>query len=791
MKLFRFATVALLTGALVVACDDDEAVVAPVTPVAPPTPTAPAPIFGTVSGTVSVEGSGLSGVAVNLLGAASQSSTTGSSGGYSFGNVPAGTHGVNISGGPADVAFVTTATVVTITTSGQTATADFAGNYIRTSSISGTVTAGDEGVVATVTASGTGMLMDEDPAVGSSNTDGDFELTGLRGGGYTVTISDFGDVEFPVTSREVTVGVGLSASVSFNAPGEDPVTDPSDAFLVVTQIADATDEDDTYSGQVTVTLDVERGDARFDKLTLYVDGEEVASQSFGLAPAPAEDPELAAQQVVFTLSFNSAEYDPETGAVTYENGAHDIVAGLTVQGSTEEVFSNRQEVEFENTDGVYVAVSGQTRLPMIGQDGAYWYGGPGAGFDLTVLPVAYSGRSVPTVTLREGFCGKNAAASDAEAPYEFTPDCDGHEGPVVATSFSIGAAPVETLNAEDEVFSIKLDYAGPGAPVFVPNPNDREGGWINSTVDLVGKYDAKKSPDGWLMNGAAGEGVGGYTAQLRVGKDVEVALEATPSSSPTLPAGSDKRDAYCFVASAVDDLGNESALPDAADGCAGPEDSKDAIEAMDAVEATDENEAMEAVEAADAEMFSTLEAGVDVDAPTLVFTRDDKSPRRSLREFQVRATDEGGSGIHDATPVMARVSLRNADGTLCGAEISEDGDREDSNGAGTIPGDPDEDCANTAFDEGRTGGDTPVFTTEIFAGVAGNMSELDEMGYYTFAGSAVDKAGNLSSEITRTIAHDDQSPSVGVSLLVVGDIDGPFDVTILMADNLSIRSFTM
>ena len=35
---------------------------------------------------------------------------------------------------------------------------------------------------------------------------------------------------------------------------------------------------------------------------------EVASQSFGLAPAPAEGqgPELAAQQVVFTLSFNSA-----------------------------------------------------------------------------------------------------------------------------------------------------------------------------------------------------------------------------------------------------------------------------------------------------------------------------------------------------------------------------------------------------------------------------------------------------------------------------------------------------
>ena len=43
----------------------------------------------------------------------------------------------------------------------------------------------------TVTATGAGMLMDEDPAVGSSNTDGDFELTGLRAGTYHVTISDY------------------------------------------------------------------------------------------------------------------------------------------------------------------------------------------------------------------------------------------------------------------------------------------------------------------------------------------------------------------------------------------------------------------------------------------------------------------------------------------------------------------------------------------------------------------------------------------------------------------------
>ena len=64
-KLLRFVCVALLTGAIVVACDDDDAITPVVGPVVP---TTPAPIFGTVSGTVSVEGSGLAGVTVNLVG---------------------------------------------------------------------------------------------------------------------------------------------------------------------------------------------------------------------------------------------------------------------------------------------------------------------------------------------------------------------------------------------------------------------------------------------------------------------------------------------------------------------------------------------------------------------------------------------------------------------------------------------------------------------------------------------------------------------------------------------------
>ena len=695
MKLFRFATVALLTGALMVACDDDDA--GPTVVITPP---APAPIFGTVSGTVSVEGSGYAGVSVNLTGASAQSATTGSSGGYSFSNVPAGAHNVGITGTPPDVAFVSTSTLVTIATNGQTVTADFSGNYIRTSSITGSVTVGagddQEGVVATVTAAGSGMLTDEEPAVGSSDTDGNFELTGLRAGGYAVTISDYPEgTEFPVTTRDVTVGVGLSATVSFNAPGEDRPTTGTNPFLPFITGVTSDSDDDTYSGRLTATVDIERerGDARFDKVTLYVGGIEAATQSFGLASAPAEDPELAAQQIVFRLSFDSDEYDETTGAVTYSNGAHKIVVGVTVQGSTEEAFSNQFPVEFDNPDGVHVAVSGTTREPALGQDGGYWYGGPGAGFDLTATPVIYSGRSVPSVTLREGFCGANDGEAVAAAPYAFTPDCGGYEGLVEPNSFSIGAAEVQTLNAEDEIFLIQLDYAGPGAPVFMPNPNDREDGWINDEVGLAAKHvtsGSKKNLDGWLIFGATGGGVGGNTVQLQVGKDIEKALAATASSTPTLPATS-KAKAYCFVASAVDDLGNRSKLPDEDDGCADPGDSQLAMDAVTDDPDTEDDEEMAEVAAM---LFSSITAGVDTEAPTLAFTGasagagttdgpDRAATLQSEFELQVKDNDDG-SGVHGADPVLATLAIRDADGTEC-RELADVGE-EDKKCAATSKG---------------------------------------------------------------------------------------------------------
>ena len=754
MKLLRFACVALLTGAMVVACGDDEAV----TPVAL-VPTTPAPIFGSVSGTVSVEGSGLPGVSVNLLGAASQAATTGSSGGYSFGNVPAGTHGVQISGAPADVAFVSTTSVVTIATSGQTATADFSGNYIRTSSITGSVTAGGVGVVATVTATGAGMLMSVQAVAGSSNTDGDFTLSGLRAGTYHVAISDFGDIDFPVTTRDVTVGVGLSAEVSFSAPGEGPI---SNAFLSISSVTDGSPDNATYSGLVTTTVEVERGDARFKKITLYVDNKEVTSQSFGPPSAPAEDAELAAaQQVPFTLSFDSGDYvetGEETGAVTYSNGAHKIFVGLTVEGSTEEAYSNQLDVEFDNEDGVHVAVSAWTQPPVIGQDGGYWYGGD-AGFDLTAFPVTYSGRPVPSVTLLEGFCGKNDGIPDEEAPYIFTPDCGGYEGPVDPNKFTIGAIPVTTLNAKDEVFFIKVDYKAPSAPTFSANPNKRENGWINGATDLLGAQKTSNK-DGWLNQGEDG-GVGTYTPLLRYGpassdKVVDGAIATDPLDTNPEFAESTKKNNLCFVATARDLLGNESSRPKAGKACV--------TAAAYALALATRAEELEADPNADdpTAIPAGLLAGVDLEMPTAVFSRPTKAEnnRTSLTDFQISVADEV-SDINQANPVELAVEVRNADG-------SDDID--------LVKDEP------TYYNFADLPAALPLVKTTTA------LTKKKGVAYYTLTAQARDQAGNLSSPaIMRTALYDVDEPTAAIS---VGLYDGgSYPLTITFTDDLSVRDY--
>jgi hypothetical protein len=200
MKHFRYLLMAALVAMPLMACDED---------------TNPVAIqYGTVTGTVAAEGTGLSGVSVTLVGATSQSATTAAGGTYTFTNVEAGSYGVAIDASThTDVSFSQTSKATTITSDGETVTVDFSGSYIRTATISGVVTASGTplgGVAISVTGG-------PDAVVNNSvtNAGGEYFATGLRAGTYTVSFTAPAGVDFATTSAAVTVATGEAKTAHF------------------------------------------------------------------------------------------------------------------------------------------------------------------------------------------------------------------------------------------------------------------------------------------------------------------------------------------------------------------------------------------------------------------------------------------------------------------------------------------------------------------------------------------------------------------------------------------------
>ena len=194
MNRLKLLAAAMLLAAPI-ACGDE---------VLPPPPT------GSIDGLVSIEGQGIDAVSVTLSNGAS--ATTANGGMFRFDGVEAGAYTVTISKYPADASFDQTSAAATISTDGETVTVDFPGTFIRTSSIMGTVTVENEGLVGvTVKLSGTG----ESETLTDGN--GQYAFAGLRAGNYTIEISGFDDedVSFGSSSSAATVAVGESKVVSF------------------------------------------------------------------------------------------------------------------------------------------------------------------------------------------------------------------------------------------------------------------------------------------------------------------------------------------------------------------------------------------------------------------------------------------------------------------------------------------------------------------------------------------------------------------------------------------------
>ena len=173
-------------------------------------PTPPPPV-GSIVGTVSIEGTGIDGISVNLSNG--NSTTTAGGGSYRFDNVEGGAYTVTISGFPSDATFDATSAAATISSAGQSVTLNFTGAYIRTASVMGTVTVENMGLGGVTVA-----LSGVSSASAVTDDSGQYAFTGLRMGNYSVEISGFDsdEVGFSATAAAVTVGVGESKVISFD-----------------------------------------------------------------------------------------------------------------------------------------------------------------------------------------------------------------------------------------------------------------------------------------------------------------------------------------------------------------------------------------------------------------------------------------------------------------------------------------------------------------------------------------------------------------------------------------------
>lgn len=537
MKHLRYLLMAALVALPLAACDEDEEKA----PVVEPTP------VGTITGTVTVAGAGQANVDVTLVGKTSQSVKTGSDGKYTFANVEAGSYGVTISNLPLGSTFPTTSKTTAITQNGQTVTVDFAGSWIQTSSIVGTVTVAGQGINGvSVTLSGT--------QTGSSVTanGGNFSFTGLRAGSYTVAISNIpAGYTFAVTSYPVTVGVGEAKTVAFVGQPVAPPADPVTASVTIQAVTQGGTQfpvnPNNVQGQIDVVLNVNRGQNRVNRIELLLDNTVVASQTLTNPPEGEALPQ--SEQIVF--SINTAEFSVPSGATTatvrFPNKAYTLAARLGLVNAQATSVTTSMQLTFNNADRFEVRVSatGNTASDALGR---IWRSG---NLTATVIPVMYSGRTVNSVTLSlrddaagfptaTGVVGPTVTLTSAPFVQTWvnattgtnrvnTTENAGIIAVVDASVLSDGSpGPVSNLGAAGthaaQPFFIRLDNVAPtvGLAAFQLAAANAPSGWVN------GLYSFNTGVTGALI---ADGGVGGVT------RSFEWALAPTGTTWTALPGG--------------------------------------------------------------------------------------------------------------------------------------------------------------------------------------------------------------------------------------------------------------
>jgi hypothetical protein len=561
MKHLRFLALAALVALPLTACsDDDKDTVAPIT--------------GTISGTVTVEGAGQDGVTLSLIGPTTGSAVTSLAGTYEFTGVEAGSYAVLIEDSPTDdVIYATQSKNVTITTAGQVVTVDFAGSYIRTANISGNVIADGDGL-AGVSVTITGPEGEDNDVTDGA---GHYSVSGLRAGDYTVAIDPPAEYTFNDTSFDVSVGVGEAQEVSFFGELTE-TTDPVTASVVIKSVTNsltgATINPNNVAGQIDVTLQIDPGENDLQGVCVLLDGAEVANGCQTLGSGAAEEMlQGGILEIVFTIFTN--EYDEASGAPVYANKSYVLSARLDLENAQESNVTTSMNLKFNNMDQFTGSV--MATASAIGSNGYRYYGGD---LTVTVFPVIYSGKTIASVTVTFSKNGAPKTFTDTSSPFEMTIAKGTSSSPkdlwlyqttavagddvwVSGATFADGTVLTGLTHMLDGGSDMTIDNVAPPAVVWDLTDQVNEtwptccsNNWVNPAYTF-----SSALPSSAFADNAGG--VGGVVRTFHMGaatlSDSEVAaLPGVETPGETGAGPSDTNTAFKLLAVLTDALGNKS-----------------------------------------------------------------------------------------------------------------------------------------------------------------------------------------------------------------------------------------
>ncbi|MEX0935354.1 MAG: carboxypeptidase-like regulatory domain-containing protein [Gemmatimonadota bacterium] len=726
LRLFLFF---LLFPALVVGCEEG-------------TVTAPE---GEVRGVVMVEGGSVSGVTVELTGPQTRTAITDPAGRYTFDEVPPGAFVVSVRNVPEDASFPATSRTAVVSGS-QTVTVDFLGNFIRTASISGSVTAGSQGL-AGITVGLEGV----ESKTTLTAEGGAFQFTGLRAGSYEVELSGLPEsVSFPGTRQTVDLSTGESRLVTFEGSAE------LTASVVIRSIVRRTATGGTepvdlqnLRGRIDVTLTVDRGEDTLSSVQLLMGEEIVGEQLFdGDLPTPGQIGDEAGGVADSTapfdivLSVNTAQFDEATGDVAFPNGPRLLTARLATEEGGPSAWLASVPVQLRNSNTFTGSVvSGEGPLP--GDDGEEWMGGP---LTVRVLPVLYDpSRKVTSVTVglrRTGGSQLKVRSGAGPAPIDVVFE---EVGPAAVDNVADYQTPVGmtdrfrviTARYEDGASvpgvpatigpEVRIDNLGPEAATFRLPVQSGESdcclqNWVGAEFEFAQAVEL-----------AGDTGVGGVTGRVHAGdaalSDDEIA------NGPEVLVGGDLsatqgNSAYRAVVLALDALGNRT---------------------LSALAPTPGN----ALSNPRGAVF-----GVDLALPELGFSPA-SVPEHSVNPvpgsaWVIAVTDPvSGTG-----PLPSRATVR-------------------LDAPGASGGDATDECI---FPGGGTSG--------CIAGEDGLARPVPTgvEGYLTYESIALDRAGNRSNPQSRTILLDTSSPTIPSITQLPGSFvaGAPATFAALVSDNVDL-----